>query len=339
VVVESNVSDETNTPIKVGSRVFGYLPIGTLPVDMHIRPDTNVPGQFHEISKYREHLLPFYNRYQLSPPTSTALGVQEKQNLGYDSLFRVLYETSYMMNRFVFAWEPKELVHPFLATDGWTFEDGQIGNDDTVFICSPSGKTALSFAYALKHWRPASKRPRAVVGIGSDASRAFTEGTGLYDHVLGYTQDGQDLSNVLELKAGAKIVLCDFGARGGAGDRWSASLSKNHPDFIQISIGGELGPLSNTEANAKVAQRRAGAAGWKKQNINASFLRSQAYEAIGAKRYTEEADAEWKSWKAKGVVPGLELVWGEGMEEVGKGWDRLAKGDVSPAEGLVFSLD
>jgi len=335
--VESNASDETGTPIKVGSQVFGYLPIGTLPVDMEVRMDTNVPGQFLEISKIREHLFPLYNRYQLSPPISTALGVQEKQNLGYDSLFKILFETSYMMNRFVFAWEPKELIHPLFATDGWTFEDGQLGNDDAVLICSPSGKTALSFAYALKHWRPATKRPRAVVGIGSDASRAFTEGTGLYDHVLGYTQDSQDLSNVLNLKAGAKIVLCDFGSRDGAGDRWSASLSKTHSNFIQISIGGELGPVSNAEANAKAAARRAPTS-WKKQMVNASFLRTQAHEAIGAKRYTEESDAEWNSWKASGLVRGLKLVWGEGMEEVGKGWDRLAKGDVSPAEGLIFEL-
>ena len=58
-----------------------------------------------------------------------------------------------------------------------------------------------------------------MVGIGSEASRASTEGTGLYDHVLGYIQDNADFDNVLGLKKDTKIVVCDFGARGGEFDK------------------------------------------------------------------------------------------------------------------------
>jgi hypothetical protein len=85
--------------------------------------------------------------------------------------------------------------------------------------------------------------------------------------------------------------------------------------------------------------RRETTAGLKKHSINASGLRSQAYEAIGARKYFEEAEAAWKSWKASGLVKGLKLVWEEGIEDVGKGWDRLCKGYVPAEEGLVFLLN
>jgi hypothetical protein len=247
-IIESNASDENGILIKTGTQVFSYLPIGTLLVDMQIQLDSDVPGQFHEVSKQREKLFPIYNRYKLLPPINAPLGGQEKQSLGYDSLFQILFEIGCMMNRFVFAWDPKELVHPLSPDDGWNFDDAQLGDDATVLVLSPSGKTALSFAYSLKHSRPAAKTPRAVVGIGSESSRAFTEGTGLYDHVLGYTQDNEDLGNVLDLKKDTKIIVCDFGARGSAGDRWVVSLIKTYPNVIQVGFAGEVGPKSNEAA-------------------------------------------------------------------------------------------
>lgn len=334
VVVESNVSD-----IKTGSLTYGYLPIGTLPMDMAVQMDSNVPGQFVEVSKHRENLMPIYNRYRLAASIATPLTVQDKQGLAYDSLFRVLFETGYMMNRFVFAWEPAEHIHPFTADDGWAFEDGQLTNNTIVLIFSPSGKTALSFANQLKTGRPAKARPGAVVGIGSDASRAFTQGTDLYDHVLSYTQDPRDLSNVLDLKEDTKIVLCDFGARGGAADRWAEALRKSHENVIVMGIGGELAPVSNEEATKNFLERGQKGAGLKNFRINASGLRSQAFEAVGQRKYDEDCEAEWRRWKEAGLVKGLEVVWGAGMDDFGKAWSRLCNSGVSPAEGLVFSLD
>lgn len=38
------------------------------------------------------------------------------------------------------------------------------------------------------------------------------------------------------------------------------------------------------------------------------------------------------------MVDGLGLVWGKGMQDVEKGWERLCKGEVGPTEGLVFEM-
>lgn len=221
IVIESTAFKADGSPIETGTLVFGYLLIGTLPVDFHVQIDDTTAGQFVETSKHREKVSPIYNRYQFSAPSSIAnLDDEATQNLGYDSLFQVLFETGYLMNRFVFAWDDKELAHPLDADDGWTIKDGKIEGNTTVLIFSPSGKTSLAFAYQLRRsrGRPAANKARMVIGIGSEASREFTEGTGLYDLVLCYdsesTRDAKDLGNVLSLQEGAKIVICDFGSRG-----------------------------------------------------------------------------------------------------------------------------
>lgn len=61
-----SVVESTVPGIELGSLAYGYLPIGTLPVDMEVQLDSDVPGHFVEISKHREKLMPIYNRYQLS---------------------------------------------------------------------------------------------------------------------------------------------------------------------------------------------------------------------------------------------------------------------------------
>lgn len=175
-----------------------------------------------------------------------------------------------------------------------------------------------------------------MVGIGSEASRAFTQGTGLYDQVLSYTQDPL----ALNLKAEAKLVLVDFGSRGDTGYRWAEILIRTHEDVTFMVVGGELAPISNDEATQNFVNGTK-KVGSKDFRINASGLRSQAYDAIGAKKYFEDSETEWKAWRGNdGPVRGLTLVWGEGTDDLAKGWDRLCKGNaVSAQEGLVYSLD
>lgn len=62
-VVESTALKADGSPIEIGTLVFGYLPIGTLPVDSRIQIDDTIAGQFVEISKHREKVFPIYNRY------------------------------------------------------------------------------------------------------------------------------------------------------------------------------------------------------------------------------------------------------------------------------------
>ncbi|KAE8453068.1 hypothetical protein EG329_012255 [Mollisiaceae sp. DMI_Dod_QoI] len=328
VVTESSVPE-----VEVGTQLYGYLPIGTLPVDVEVQVNPLVPNQILVTSPHRQHVLPIYNRY-LVFPQSTGETPQVQHSQGYDSLMQVLFETSYMMNRFVFAWDSAELVHPTgNPEDGWILEKADIGSKATVVIFSPSGKTALAFAHQLKHARPVGKLPYAVIGVGSTASQTFSEGTGLYDKVLTYNADSGDLTLELGLQPDSKVVVCDFGARGNAPARWVAKLHPSYSELVQLDVGGEVVPDSPEKVTDKYMGRPAGAL-----MLNASGLRSQAMAIMGEKRYFEDFLKEWNAFKAQGGVKGLGLVWGNGMGDVKKGWESLYKGEVGPHQGLVYKL-
>ncbi|KAF4632314.1 hypothetical protein G7Y89_g5812 [Cudoniella acicularis] len=299
-VIESNAKNVDGSLIEVGTEVYGYLPIGTLPVDLLVKPDADVPGQFTDISEHRKDILPIYNRYMIHTPGSECQKPEVKRSRGLDALFQVLFETSYLINRYIFAWESNEFVHPSNADDGWTLEDAQIGDNTTVLSFAASGKTGLSFAHQLKYGRSAMKKPRAIIAIGSDSSRALTEQTGLYDRVLDYNTDareGENLTSFLALQDDSKVVICDFGSRGGAGDRWAENLRKSIKNVVQISIGGEVLADNPEETNRKFLSRAKPGLKWQ---IQASRLRSEAMEIHGLKSYFEDFLKAWEFCKENG---------------------------------------
>ncbi|RDW82236.1 hypothetical protein BP6252_03348 [Coleophoma cylindrospora] len=327
VVTESTLSEDST--VKIGSLVYGYLPIGTLPVDLEGGLSTELPGQFLETSSRRKTLLPLYNRYLTFPPSIPT--EQEKQSLGHDALWQILFESGYLLNRFIFAFTPADGVH---EDKRLTVENTHIGPDTTVVIFSGSGKTALSFAHELRYGRPEGCRPGKIVGVGSHASSRFIEGTGLYDVTMKYDADeGEDFMAQLGIDSNAKLILCDFGARDGAQDRWAGKLKalcKSRSIFI---IGSEVvatNPEDTLQALKEIAQSEG-------IQINASHMRAHALKVLGEKRYFEEFLDAWKKCKSGGVK-GLNLLWGKGMEDLAAGWDRLARGEIGPDQGLVFDL-
>lgn len=214
----------------------------TLPVDMHIEINADANGQCVEISPQREKLMSVYNRYLFYQSEMTAQQKAErKQSEGYDSLLQGLFETGYMMNRFVFSWGSSELVHPSSAGSGWTTKDARIGDDTILLLFAASGKTALVFAHQLKYGRPSGKSRRKVVRVGSDATRVFTEGTGLYNSVLTYNaDDDHDIGVENGVDADSKVVVVDSGARGGAADRWAEKLRKSSKSVTLLGVRGEV---------------------------------------------------------------------------------------------------
>jgi hypothetical protein len=61
-------------------------------------------------------------------------------------------------------------------------------------------------------------------------------------------------------------------------------------------------------------------------------------DKTGERKFFEDFTKVWNSVKKGGYINGMQLVWGEGMEDFGRGWEKLYKGEFSPDEGLVFSL-
>lgn len=327
-VIESNVSE-----IELGSQVFGILPIGTLPLDMQVQVNPQVPGQFVEVSKHRENVMDLYNQYLFYPPGAPR-SLEPKDSKGYDALFQIFFTTSYLINRFTLPWNPTEFVHPGTAQDGWTLEKGSIDDKTIALVFADSGKTALALAYLLKN-RPVGMKPGAVVGIGSSASRAFVKDTGLYDNLLTYDSDSGDLDLELGLTPDSKVVVFEFGSRGDAGTRWADKLRHTHEHVVQLIVGGEVVKDNPETATAKFLARTKNAA----VVFNASRAGVQAKEVLGEKRYLDELLGDYLAFKESGLVKRLNLVWGEGMEDVGKGWEKLCKSEVKSDQGLVFSLD
>jgi hypothetical protein len=83
-VIESNVPE-----VEVGTQLFGYLPIGTLPVDFEVQVDQNVPNQLVVTSKHRQHVLPIYNRYIVFQRPKDFGDPKFQHSQGYDSLMYV----------------------------------------------------------------------------------------------------------------------------------------------------------------------------------------------------------------------------------------------------------
>lgn len=332
VVLESTVSS-----IEAGTQVYGYLPIGTLPIDMQVEVKDNVTGRFDEVSKYRAHVLPIYNQFQFYLPFKAEQErIESRDSQALDSAW-TLFGTSYGLNRFVFPWNPSELVYPSgNSNDGWNIEKATLDSKSVVILFSASGKTALALAHLLKYGRPAGKAPGVVVGVGSDASKTLTQETGLYDKILNYVSDSGDLATELGLRADSKVVLCDFGARDGAADRWAAKLAQNF-NIVRLRIGGEVTPDSPEEATAKFMASTKAASGAVPM-LNASTVRSQAVNILGEQKYFDELGKELSAFKEQGGVKGVRLVWGHGMEDLGKAWERLCEGKVGPDENLVFDL-
>ena len=328
-VIKSNVSG-----IEVGTPVFGLLPIGTLPLDMQVQVNPQVPGQFFEVSKQRENVMPLYNQYMFYPPVAQRT-LEQKENQGNDALYQVFFMTSYLINRFSFPWNAAEFVHPGTVEDSWTVEKGSIDDKTIMLVFADSGKTALAFAHLLKNCRPTGMKPRMVVGIGSSASRAFVHETKLYDKLMTYDSDTDDLGLELGLTSSSKVVVCEFGSRGGAGERWANKLRKSHDNVVQLIVAGDNVPDSPEKATERfLARTKSGAV-----VFNASKARDQAINVVGERRYLEEFLKEFWLFKERGLVKGLHMIWGEGMEDVGRGWEKLCKGEVKSDHGLVFSLD
>lgn len=330
----ATVLASTVPSVEVGTQIFGLLPIGTLPHDMEIRINPEVPGQFFEVSKQREKVMSLYNQYLFYPPIQRTQ--EQKQSQGFDTLYQVFFMTSYLMNRFALPSDPKEFLQPGTSDDGWTVEKGQVDEKTIVLIFADSGKTALSFAYLMKNCRSEGKKPKIVIGIGSSASREFVRGTGLYDKLLTYDSDASgDLVAELGLNTGSKVAVCEFGSRGGAGNRWASKLREQDVEVVQLIVAGEAVSESPEKATERfLARGKSGASGF-----NASATRDKALKVVGEKLFLEEFRKDWLSFKERGLVKGTDMIWGEGMEDVGRGWEKLCKSEVGANQGLVFSLD
>ncbi|KAI1377587.1 hypothetical protein F4677DRAFT_41384 [Hypoxylon crocopeplum] len=320
----AQVIESTFSGVPKGSYVWGYLPIGTLPLDMQVKQG-NVPGQVIVTEAYRQELMAIYNRYQVYPETLGKEIEAKTDGIAYDSLVRVMHLTAYLMNDFMFPSDPSQSVSLTPAQADLT--------GATVVNFAPGSKVGLAFAHLLRNQRAASK-PRKILGAASEYSRAFVQATKLYDEVASTTADPLEVLARLDTPKDAKVVIFDFGGRAGVAWAWAAAILSAYPRTQFVIIGSEV---SDPAAAAAAAPPGAPPAGLDIVQVSADGLQSAAMAKVGEAEYFRGANESWDGLRRDGL-PGLKVTWGEGMEDVERGWDKFARNEVRADEGLVFKL-
>ncbi|KAJ7095229.1 hypothetical protein B0H15DRAFT_98692 [Mycena belliarum] len=322
-IVASTVPD-----IAVGSTVYGFLPIATLPEDVRIE-QTGMKDQIYVVNEHRQHLWKIYNRYTVCPPLAELEKTKSLDYLGWDALMQGLYNTSYNLSTYAFAWEESNRIHPS-GEGAWSASDANL-DSSTVIILNASGKTGMSFAFALRNNRPKQHQPTTVIGVVSPASKELVEKSGWYDAVLLNTDD-QTAKHLVEKSQPRRVVLCDFGARGGAAATWRAMLASVSAPHTFILIGGEVKPQHPDEVIKSF-----GTPDPECHIVNAGMLRERGIES-GNDKYFKEFFAAFDDFKAKGGIPGLTLEWDDGPEAWEKGWEAFCKDEVRASRGLVYRV-
>lgn len=128
----AEVLDSTHPSVEKGSYLWGYLPIGTLAQDLVVE-EGNVPGQVIVTTEHRQAIMPIYNRYIVHPPGLASEIEAKSDRVANDALIRVIFETAYLMNRFVFTSDPKETVKPRMDHGPWS--PAQADSSDRHLSC------------------------------------------------------------------------------------------------------------------------------------------------------------------------------------------------------------
>ncbi|GAP92650.2 hypothetical protein SAMD00023353_5900020 [Rosellinia necatrix] len=350
----AEVLESTVPSVPRGSHLWGYVPLGTLAEDLEVRPhrpdgdaaDSDgdaTAAQVLVTSAHRQRAMPIYNRYFVYPPSGgrAAEIARRTRAVAHDALLRVMHATAFLMADFAFNADAARLVNPGLGPDTnddaiWSARDADLSGA-TVLVLAPGSKVAAIFASLLRA-RPTG-RPRRIIGASSEASRAFVEGTGAYDAVI--STAGDPLQAVRDHhEDGSRLAIFDFGGRAGIGPRWAASLAA-HPQYtarlLFVGVGSDILDPATASAVRAAAAAAPPKPAYKAVRVNADDMRRRAIQRLGEDGYWAEEARSWALFREEGIK-GLDVAWGQGMPDVIKGWDRLARGEVLPNEGLVYKL-
>jgi hypothetical protein len=184
--------------------------------------------------------------------------------------------------------------------------------------------------------RPEGSRPRKVVGVCSERSRAVCGESGFYDECVLYGDVEGAKKKIVDDEETKHVVLLDFGARERYRETWNEALSSLPSDrsdirYTFVTVGGEVKVQGPEEAAETLAQFQSGVL------VNASELRERGIET-GGDKYFEEFYGAFEDFKKAGGIPGMRLEWGEGMEAWAEGWEKLCKDEVPANVGLVYRI-
>ena len=295
----ATVSESRAEGLNVGQRVYGYCPPGTHLVVQAGR--TNARG-FVDEAAHRTALAAVYNRYVFCATDPD----WQPRTEGLQAVLRPLFMTSF-------------LIDDFLA-------DNQFFGAQQMLLSSASSKTAFGTAFCLAQRRGQAGTPR-VIGLTSSVNRAFTQGLGCYDEVIGYEALGT-------LDPTVRSVYVDFA--GNAALRRTLHSHFDGTLMFSSSIGGthvaELGSGSGLPgprptlffAPAQIKKRSAPPPeGW-----GPALLQERMGTAWGA--FMKNIDRPNAPW--------IHIVSRSGEQAVKDAYLSLLQGTADASVGLMLSV-
>ncbi|KAH7094931.1 hypothetical protein FB567DRAFT_16045 [Paraphoma chrysanthemicola] len=326
----AEIVESTVPGLAVGQTLYGYYPITTgietVRVKFAEHKGAKIASQLLVLDEHRQHLWIVYNRYTVCPPLKDLERTKGLDSLGWDGVVQGPWATSYTLNKYGFAWNEENRVHPS-GPGEWTAQDADLRNA-TVVLLNASSKTAISFADSLRQNRPKEHQPLTLVGIGSPASIQNIEKTGLYDKVV-LNSDHETTKAFIESTSTSRIVLLDFGAREGAAEAWRTTLAASKLPFTFIILGSVVKPLNEETSGEWLSSRAANII------VSASALKEKGIEVAGEK-YFEEFFADWEGFMSRNQT--MKLEWREGVEGWSDGWEALCKDEVRADVALTFKF-
>lgn len=262
----AEVLESTHASVEKGSYLRGYLPIGTLAQDLVVEAG-DVPGQVIVRNEYRQDSMPIYNRYVVHPASLSSEIEAKADHVAYDAIIRIMFETAYLLNRFVFTSDPWETVNPRMDNGRWTPELADV-SDATVICLAPGSKIALCLARELRHGR--SKPVGKVIGAASEHTLEFVAGTGEYDEVVSTKEAPENIVSAVD--SGKRIILVDCGGRGGIAEKWAETISKSHKNLLLVQVGGEISEASSSQVLAGLQQMQFAKPTYESVQVNASDI-------------------------------------------------------------------
>jgi hypothetical protein len=209
----ATVISSNNDQIKLGEKVWGFLPMAT---HVKILAGKISDSGFSDVSPYREGLAPLYSafeRVKSNPFHST-------KNEDFEMLVRGLFVTSWLVDDFM--------------------DDNQYFDASQYLITSASSKTSIALAFAVKK---RGKLP--CIGLTSSTNKAFVESLGCYDQVISYdeiTNVNANIPSILVDMAGGKTTLTAIHCHFTAQLRYSCRIgATHHNDMLPADISKNNG--------------------------------------------------------------------------------------------------
>lgn len=318
----ARVVESTVDAIAKGSLLYGMWPTSVHFVDLQLRR-SEPAGHWIECSPHRDQLMTAYNHYEEASPT-------DPLELQMTALCKPLSGGPSLLNSSVFS---AQRLHPFGTGAPWSEEDADLSSA-VVISLSASSKTGRSFFWELARNRDtASSGPLALLQLTSAPETLPQSETNLPVKSMSYS----DLDSVSWAQhfQPSRIVILDFGAPDAVLESVRSSSSKIAASVTVISIGYEAKVYKPEELQARMATNGS------KVQLNTSGLRDQAVKLVGADKYFQRLDTDWKRWleeKAYGNLQVKVMSGVEGRQGIEGAWSDLCQRRVPANVGMIVDL-